>query len=149
MTQPFGSGRPGCVKVYELRDEALRVPKEHSKTELLRNQRKIPQTRNEQVPELRDREKERKPRWCSWLCTDSEKHCSDTSTLHGDDARDGGGEFVSQARPDKELEATRRKFRLNEQALSKFASVLARRSEAKKRRHDAAIRKWSIRLREG
>ena len=83
------------------------------------------------------------------VCTDSEKQCSDTSTLHGDDARDGGGEFVSKARPDKELEATRRKFWLNEQALSRFASVLARRSEAKKRRHDTAIRKWSTRLREG
>ena len=83
------------------------------------------------------------------VCTDSEKHCSDNSPLHGDDARDGGGEFISKASPDKELEAMRRKFQLDEQALSRFPGMLARRSEAKKRRHDAAIRKWSIRLREG
>ena len=35
---------------------------------------------------------------------------------------------------------------LDEQALSIFAGTLARRPETKKRRHDAAIRKWSIRL---
>ena len=83
------------------------------------------------------------------VCTESEKHCSDTSHLHGDDARDGGGEFISKASPDTELDPMIRKFRLDEQALSRFAGMLARRSESKKRRHDAAIRKWSIRLREG
>ena len=82
------------------------------------------------------------------VCTDSEKHCSDTPP-HGDDARVGGGECISKASPDKELEAMRRKFRLDEQALSRFAGMVARRSEAMKRRHDAVIRKWSIRLREG
>ena len=45
-----------------------------------------------------------------------------------------------------ELEAVRRKFRLDEQALSRFAGMLARRPETKKRRHDATIRKWSTRL---
>ena len=83
------------------------------------------------------------------VCTEGEKHCSDTSLPHGDDARDGGGEFISKASPDKELEAMRRKFRLDEQALSGFAGMLARQSEAKKGRHDAASRKWSTRLREG
>ena len=37
------------------------------------------------------------------VCADSEKHCFDTSPPHGDDARDGGGEFISKASPDKEL----------------------------------------------
>ena len=43
----------------------------------------------------------------------------------------------------------RRKFQLDEQALSRFAGMFARRPETKKRRHDATIRKWSIRLCEG
>ena len=55
------------------------------------------------------------------------------------------GEFISKAGPDKELEATRRKFKLDEQTLSRIAGMFARRPEAKRRRHDAAIQKWSIR----
>ena len=39
----------------------------------------------------------------------------------------------------------RRKFWLDEQALSTLAGMLARRPETKKRRHGAALRKWPTR----
>jgi len=42
------------------------------------------------------------------------------------------GSFIGKARPDKELEAMGRKFRLDDQALSKLADVLARRKETRK-----------------
>jgi hypothetical protein len=42
------------------------------------------------------------------------------------------GSFIGKAIPDKDLEAMGRKFRLDEQALSKLADVLARRPETRK-----------------
>ena len=62
------------------------------------------------------------------MLNDSEKHCSGTSLPHGVDARDGGGELHRQCEPRQELEAMRRKFRLDAQP---FGSGLSDRVKRK------------------